>query len=50
MALAWLVPAAILAVAIPANINIDLRHILPAVPFLTVLAAAGENGAMGRAS
>lgn len=41
---AWLVLSAIagiLAVAIPANINIGLRHILPLFPFLALLAAGG---------
>jgi hypothetical protein len=39
--LAIAVPAAILAVAMAARINIGLRHILPAFPFLAVIAAAG---------
>jgi hypothetical protein len=39
--LMWVVPVAIPAVAIPANIDIGLRHLLPAFPFLVVLAAAG---------
>lgn len=41
---AWLIFSAIagiLAVAIPANINIGLRHILPLFPFLALLAAGG---------
>jgi hypothetical protein len=40
-ALAWLIPAAILAVALSARINIGLRHILPAFPFFAILAGAG---------
>jgi hypothetical protein len=39
--LAIAVPAAILAVAMSARINIGLRHILPAFPFLAVIAAGG---------
>ena len=35
------IPAAILAVSLPSNINIGIRHILPMFPFLAVIAAAG---------
>ncbi|HTM47427.1 MAG TPA: glycosyltransferase family 39 protein [Bryobacteraceae bacterium] len=35
------IPAAILLVSLPSNINIGIRHILPMFPFLAVLAAAG---------
>jgi hypothetical protein len=49
VAIAWLVPLGILAVAIPANINIGLRHILPAFPFLAVIAAAGAMALLERA-
>ena len=35
------IPAAILAVALPSNINIGIRHILPMFPFLAVIAASG---------
>jgi len=37
------VPAAILAVAMASRINIGLRHILPAFPFLAIAAAAGAR-------
>ncbi|NWF84956.1 MAG: glycosyltransferase family 39 protein, partial [Bryobacteraceae bacterium] len=37
----WTVIAAVLAVAMTANINIGLRHILPLMPFLAVAAASG---------
>lgn len=35
------IPVAILAVAMASNINIGLRHVLPAIPFLAVSAGAG---------
>ena len=35
------IPLALLAVAMSANINIGIRHILPMFPFLAILAAAG---------
>ena len=45
----WIVPCAILAVAIPARINIGLRHILPAFPFLALLAGGGALALRERA-
>jgi 4-amino-4-deoxy-L-arabinose transferase-like glycosyltransferase len=35
------VPIAILSVALPARINIGIRHILPAFPFFALIAASG---------
>ena len=35
------IPLAMLAVAMAANINIGIRHILPIFPFLAIIAAAG---------
>ena len=35
------IPLAMLAVAMAANINIGIRHILPMFPFLAIIAAAG---------
>ncbi|MCU1272909.1 MAG: glycosyl transferase, family 39 [Bryobacterales bacterium] len=35
------IPIAILAVALPARINIGIRHILPAFPFLALIAGSG---------
>ncbi len=35
------ISAAILAVALPSNINIGVRHILPMFPFVAVIAASG---------
>jgi hypothetical protein len=40
-ALAVAIPAAILIVAMSSRINIGIRHILPAFPFLAIIAAAG---------
>src|SRR4029077_7680704 len=40
-ALVVAIPAAILAVALPSNINIGIRHILPLFPFVAIIAAAG---------
>jgi len=37
----WTVMFGVLAVAMAANINIGLRHVLPLMPFLSVAAAAG---------
>jgi hypothetical protein len=37
--LAWAVVAAVFAIAVPARINIGLRHILPVFPFVALLAA-----------
>ena len=50
ISIAWCPPAAILAVAVTANINIGLRHILPAFPFIAVLAAAGVAALLKDAS
>jgi hypothetical protein len=40
-AFAVAIPAAILAVAMSSRINIGLRHILPAFPFVAIIAGAG---------
>jgi hypothetical protein len=40
-AFAIAIPAAILAVGMSSRINIGLRHILPALPFLAIITAAG---------
>ncbi|HTC34135.1 MAG TPA: glycosyltransferase family 39 protein [Bryobacteraceae bacterium] len=40
-ALAVAIPVGILAVAMSSRINIGLRHILPALPFFAIIAAAG---------
>jgi 4-amino-4-deoxy-L-arabinose transferase-like glycosyltransferase len=43
-AMAWAIPFAIYAVALPSRINIGIRHILPAFPFLAIVAAGGALG------
>jgi 4-amino-4-deoxy-L-arabinose transferase-like glycosyltransferase len=43
-AMAWAVPSAIYAVALLSRINIGMRHILPAFPFLAIIAAGGSLG------
>jgi 4-amino-4-deoxy-L-arabinose transferase-like glycosyltransferase len=40
-ALAWAIPSAIYLVALLSRINIGIRHILPAFPFLAIIAACG---------
>ena len=39
--IALAIPLAMLAIAMAANINIGIRHILPMFPFLAIIAAAG---------
>ena len=48
--LPWAVVAGVMAVAVPARINIGLRHVLPMFPFVCVLAAGAAAALWERAS
>jgi hypothetical protein len=48
--LAWCVVAGVFAVAMPARINIGLRHILPVFPFIAILGAGAAVSLWERAA